>query len=148
MSQLYQACLFESSVILSPKHNDWHLLICWRLYIFYKPLCSNSHQVSIHNGVIKWTHFPRYWPVRRSFDVFFDLCLKEAAGWTMNTPDELRRHRTQYDVIVMLIRTTVWGRRDDKSLWFSHFFITRSPYATKTGFRELRIIMCHIWQFL
>ena len=26
-----------------------------------------------HDDVIKWKHFPRYWPVTRSFDVFFDM---------------------------------------------------------------------------
>ena len=41
----------------------------------------------IHDDVIKWEHFPRYWPfcgkfpaqrpVTRSFDVFFDLCLNK-----------------------------------------------------------------------
>ena len=41
-----------------------------------------------HDDVIKWKHFPRYWPlvrgihgsqrpVTRSFDIFFDLCLNE-----------------------------------------------------------------------
>ena len=57
----------------------------------------------IHHDVIKWKHFPRYWPfvrvihrspgefptqrpMTRSFDVFFDLCLnkrlsKQSWGW-------------------------------------------------------------------
>ena len=37
-----------------------------------------------HEDVIKWKHFPRYWPfvrgIRRSptsFDVFFDMCLNK-----------------------------------------------------------------------
>ena len=34
---------------------------------------------SVHDDVIKWKHFPRYWPfvLTRSFDVFFDLRLDE-----------------------------------------------------------------------
>ena len=61
-----------------------------------------------HDDVIKWKHFPRYWPcVRgihrspvnfshkgqwwRGFDVFFDLCLnkwlsKHSWGWWSETP--------------------------------------------------------------
>ena len=40
-------------------------------------------------------------PVTRSFDVFFDLCLKKN-GWVNNREaGDLRRHRAYYDVIVM-----------------------------------------------
>ena len=53
-----------------------------------------------HDDVIKWKHFPRYWPfergipaqrpVTRSFDVFFDLRLnkrlsKQSWGWWIET---------------------------------------------------------------
>ena len=39
-------------------------------------------------------------PVTRSFDVFFDLRLKN--GWANNRDaDDLRRHRAHYDVTVM-----------------------------------------------
>ena len=69
-------------------------------------LCGGNR--SIHDDVIKWKHFPRYWPfvrgihreftghrsqrpVTRSFDVFFDLCLnkrlsKQSRGWWFETP--------------------------------------------------------------
>ena len=61
-----------------------------------------------HDDVIKWKHFPRYWPfvrgnspvtgefpaqrpVTQSFDVFFDLRLnkrlsKQSRGWWFETP--------------------------------------------------------------
>ena len=64
--------------------------------------------VSLHDDVIKWKHFPRYWPfvwgihrspvnsphkrpVTRSFDVFFDMRLnkrlsKQSWGWWFETP--------------------------------------------------------------
>ena len=44
--------------------------------------------------------FPAQRPVTRSFDVFFDLRVKN--GW-VNTHEagDLRRHRAHYDVIVM-----------------------------------------------
>ena len=75
------------------------------------------HKVSLlqRNDVIKWKHFPRYWPfvrgihqspvnsplqrqVTRSFDVFFDLRLnkrlsKQWWGWWFETPSwSLWRH--------------------------------------------------------
>ena len=74
-----------------------------------------SHRTSnSHDDVIKWKHFPRYWPlvrgihrspvnssqrpVPRSFDVFFDLCLNEPLSkqwrgrWFETPPRSLWRH--------------------------------------------------------
>ena len=77
---------------------------------------DGSYGVSnLHDDVIKWKHFPRYWPfvqgnspvtgefpsqrpVTRSFDVFFHLCLnkrlsKQLRGWWFKTPSRsLGRH--------------------------------------------------------
>ena len=70
---------------------------------------------SLHDGDIKWKHFPRYWPfargshrspvnylsqrpVARSFDVFFQLCLteglsKQSWDWWFGMPSRsLWRH--------------------------------------------------------
>ena len=45
--------------------------------------------------------FPAKRPVTRGFDVFFDLRLYKN-GWLKNREaGDLRRHRTQYDVIIM-----------------------------------------------
>ena len=75
--------------------------------------------ISKHDDVIKWKHFPRYWPfvrgihrppcefptqrpVTRSFDVFFDLhpnkrLSKQWWGWWFETsPCPLRRHRDEF----------------------------------------------------
>ena len=64
----------------------------------------------MHDDVIKWKHFPRYWPfvrgihrqrpVTRSFDVFFDL--RRINGWVNKCKaGDLRRIRLHYDVTVM-----------------------------------------------
>ena len=45
--------------------------------------------------------FPAQRPATRSFDVFFDLCLSKRLRNNREFGD-LRRHRTQYDVIVMI----------------------------------------------
>ena len=66
-----------------------------------------QYLAQVHDDVIKWDHFPRYWPfvrgiprsrwiparwpVTRSFDVFFDLRLnkrlsKQPWGWWSETP--------------------------------------------------------------
>ena len=84
---------------------------CSRFVAFLFDIC----QFYLHDDVIKWKHFPRYWPfcegnslvtgefpsqrpVTRSFDVFFDLCLnkrlsKQSRGWRFETPSRsLWRH--------------------------------------------------------
>ena len=75
---------------------------------------QETQRQRIHDDVIKWKHFPRYWlwvgnspvpgefsaqrPVTRSFDVFFDLRLnkrlsKQSWGWWFETQsDSLWRH--------------------------------------------------------
>ena len=86
--------------------------VCWWkniLLVMFKML-------GIHHDVIKWKHFPRYWPfcagispvtgefpsqrpVTRSFDAVFDLHLnkrlsKQSWGWWFETPSRsLWRHR-------------------------------------------------------
>ena len=92
-----------------------------KLYKCYQPRSDQGlvgvDYIITHDDVIKWKHFPRYWPfvrrnspatgefpaqrpVTRSFDVFFDLRLK--IGWVNNgEAGELRRHIVHYDVTVM-----------------------------------------------
>ena len=61
------------------------LEISWRCSTF---VCRRDSEVFNHDDVIKWKHFPRYWPFVRgiprsglgltqSFDVFFDLRLNK-----------------------------------------------------------------------
>ena len=75
-----------------------------------------AHPLSQHDDVIKWKHFPRYWPfvwgihrspvnsthrpVTHSFDVYIDLLLNKWLSKQSRAGD-LRRHRAHYDVIVM-----------------------------------------------
>ena len=70
-----------------------------------------------HDDVIKWKHFPRYWPFVRGFHrsrwisrtkasdaelwCFFFICAR-INDWVNNREaGDLRRHRPHYDVIVM-----------------------------------------------
>ena len=70
-----------------------------------------------HDDVIKWKHFPRYWPFVRGIHrspvnsphnaqwrgaLMFSLISARVNGWVSNREaGDLRRHRTHYDVIVM-----------------------------------------------
>ena len=70
-----------------------------------------------HDDVIKWKHFPRYWPFVREIHrspvnsshkgqwrgaLMFSLICAWINGWVNNSEaGDLRRHRAHYDVIVM-----------------------------------------------
>ena len=73
-----------------------------------------------HDDVIKWNHFPRYWPFVREIHRFpvnsphkgqwrgalmFALICVWINGWVVNNREagDLRRHRAHYDVIVMVV---------------------------------------------
>ena len=78
-----------------------------------------------YDDVIKWKHFPRYWPFARGIHrspvnaphkgqwraaLMFSLICARINGWVNNREagDE-RRYRTNYDVIIM-----------DSWCWFTH----------------------------
>ena len=72
---------------------------------------------SCHDDVIKWKHFPRYWPFVRGIHrspvnsphkgqwrgaLMFTLICARINGWVNNREaGDLRRHRAHSDVIVM-----------------------------------------------
>ena len=72
---------------------------------------QNARQ-ALHGDVIKWKHFPRYWPVVRGSPRtqvsdaelwWFLLSASWIYGWVNNREaGDFRRHCAHYDVIVML----------------------------------------------
>ena len=71
-----------------------------------------------HDDVIKWKHFPRFWPVMRGIHrspvnssqkgqrrgaLIFSLICAWTKGWVNNRDaGDLRRHRAHYDVTTMV----------------------------------------------
>ena len=86
----------------------------WRPFLFL-PKCDD---------VIKWKHFPLYWPFVRGIHrwpvnsprkcqwrgvLMFSLICTRINGWVNNREaDDLRRHRAHYDVIVMCVEMDIW----------------------------------------
>ena len=80
---------------------------------------ETSRSPIYHDDVIKWKHFPRYWPFVRGIHrspvnsphkgqwrgaLMFSLICTRINGWVNNgEPGDFRRHRVHYDVIVMII---------------------------------------------
>ena len=88
-------------------------------------LWGGRNLVLTHDDVIKWRHFPCYWPfvwgIHRSpvnsphkdqwrGALMFSLICVWINGWVNNREaGDLRRHRAHYDVIVMLQTKAVTG---------------------------------------
>ena len=82
-----------------------------------RSLGSSSELLSIHDDVIKWKHFPRYWPFVQGIHrspvnsphkgqwcgaLMFPLICAWINGWAHNREaGDLRRHHAHYDIIVM-----------------------------------------------
>ena len=90
---------------------------------------------NLHDDVIKWKHYPRYWPFVRGIHrspvnfphndqwrgalMFYLICVW-INGWVDNRKaGDLRRYRTHYDVIVMEGR---WPPRHHYTCRQVHFF--------------------------
>ena len=83
----------------------------------YCPKLRSSEADGSHDDVIKWKHFPRYWPFVREIHrssvnfphkgqwrgaLMFSLICAWINGWVNNRDaGHLRRHRAHYDVTVM-----------------------------------------------
>ena len=84
---------------------------------FEQHLHINISKTQGHDGVIKWKHFPRYWPFVRGIHrtpvnsphkgqwrgaLMFSLVCTRINGWVNNgEAGDFRRHHAHYDVTVM-----------------------------------------------
>ena len=95
-----------SYVFLAPTHQN--AILRTRLLQIYVLNCL------IHDDVIKWKHFPRYWPIVRSpvnsphkgqwrEALIFSLICAWTNGWVNNRgAGDLWRNRAHYDVTIMI----------------------------------------------
>ena len=92
-----------------------------RADVHYRSLISATLSITLqHDDVIKWKHFPRYWPFVRGIHrppvnsphkgqwrraVIFSLIRAWTNDWVRNRgASDLRRHGAHYDVTVMFFR--------------------------------------------
>ena len=87
------------------------------------------------NDVIKWKHFPRYWPFVRGIHrspvksphkgqwrgaLMFTLIYARINGWVNNREaGDLRPHSAHYDVIVVISHGVKWGLVYQVQVWRS-----------------------------
>ena len=83
-------------------------------------MCSSRN----HDDVIKWKHFPRYWPFVRGIHrspvnsqhkgqwrgaLMFSLICTRIIGWVNNgEAGDLRHHQAHYDIIIMWYWPLLW----------------------------------------
>ena len=96
----------------------------------YTPRKSVFNFRDIHDDVIKWKHFPRYWPFERGIRrspvnsphkgqwrraLMFSLICVWINGWVNNREaGDLRRYRAHYDVIVMFDNNVNFGTAESR----------------------------------
>ena len=91
------------------------------------PFYAINHSQSVNDDVIKWKHFPRYWPFVRGIHrspvnstykgqwygaLMFSLICAWTNRWVKNRDvGDLRRYRAHYDVTVMSKSSNIISRR-------------------------------------
>ena len=85
-------------------------------------------KITVHDDVIKWKQFPRYWPFVRGIHrspvnsphsgqwrgaLMFSLICAWINGWVNSRQvGHLRRHRAHYDVTVMVVTHMIRWQKD------------------------------------
>ena len=110
LSYAWEAWASDTGIVLPATHRSVH---------------QRSQKNPCHGDVIKWKHFPRYWPFVRGIHrppvnsphkgqwrgaLMFSLICVWINGWVNNgEAGYLRRYRTHCDVTVMLNPTRMYG---------------------------------------
>ena len=142
--QRYITFLLEQYVItINPGVIMWdipHLMLVWHVNNHSSQNCphkslfqSSEVRQQIHDDVIKWKHFQRYWPFVRGIHrspvnsphkgqwrgaLMFSLICARINSWVNNrAAGDLRCHRAHYDVILILFYRS-YVRREQLSIIF------------------------------
>ena len=114
--------LFHAGDKVNPCQLNGSLASANHKYLNWNTWMAQMHRAGLmhrHDDVIKWKHFPRYWPFVRVIHwshvssphkgqwrgaLMFSLICAWINGWVNNREaGDLRRHSAHYDVIVMWI---------------------------------------------
>ena len=75
--------MFFHLCLISPKRDLYYSVlnaVHITLSFIYQMLQVEKIQVAEHDDVIKWKHFPRYWPFVRGIHRFLDLARSVCGG--------------------------------------------------------------------
>ena len=110
--------------------------------------CGPTLILMIHDDVIKWKHFPSYWPFGRRNHwspvnyshkgqwgraLVFSLICAWINGWVNNRDaDDLRCHRGHYDVTVTVKCYEICRRRNGHTFFFVHILTCKYHFSLYT----------------
>ena len=125
------------------------------------PLAPHLHlstAIQCHDDVIKWKHFPRFWPVTgefhtqrpvtRGFNVFFDLRLNnrfraQSWGWWFETPSSsLWRHCNDIMLVIIYPELQISFHKHGlvgclrNTLAYYYSLVARSWYLVQNAFES------------
>ena len=131
----------HSSNVLIDIHNEFLLLFYCCVLLEIK---LTTYYYYYTDDVIKWKHFPRYWPFVRGIHrspvtsphkgqwriaLMFSLICLWIKGWVNNRKaGDLRRYRSHYDVIIMGGQMTDGLSMLNSSLLVKHIWYSHCPY--------------------
>ena len=114
------------------------------------PSSFTCQNINLHDDVIKWKHFPRYWPFVRGIHrspvnstykgqwrgaLMFSLICVWINNWVNNREaGDSRRHGTHYDVIVMCT-----SRVDNRTLTYQTNILVSHTLMCKKNNRILMV---------
>ena len=149
-------------ISLKWEHFWWHFCLQYLLFSMPPPF---------RHDVIKWKHFPRYWPFVRGIHrstvnsqhkgqwrraLMFSLICVWLNGWVYNRDaGDLRHYRAHYDVTAMEMswKVTKIGHRDPFQctlfscvLWFSLYIKVNHREAVSFFITETPLLM--IWPYM
>ena len=106
-----------------------------------------SHHSLTNDDVIKWKHFPLYWPFVRGIHrspvnsphkgqwrgaLMFSLICARINGWVNNgEAGDLRRHRPHFDVIVMIL---TFSMKNFKAIWQLEWMLWLDEFSRDLSF--------------
>ena len=118
------------------------------------PANQFPHTKIRHDDVIKWKHFPRYWPFVRGIHrslvnsphkgpwrgaLMFSLISAWIKGWVNNhEAGELRRHRTHYVLFVCCLFVSLLSH-----FWLIHLFYLHLLYQPYVGLCQATCVQSH-----
>ena len=151
------------------------------LYRIYRlkvgPHCTRVDVIELslwHDDVIKWKHFPRYWPFVRGIHrspvnsphkgqwrgaLMFTLICARIKGWVNNCKaGDLRRNHAHYDVIVMgmknmatvpcstiLFIIMIFGKNIQALKWYHETQIHGKLLIPNKACKYMKSKPCHIY---
>ena len=149
---------FDTLTIFLHMYNCVVIMFVLSSYTFCFLYCTSS---CLHDDVIKWKHFPRYWPFVRGIHrspvnsphkgqwrgalMFTSICFRKN-GWVNNCEaGDLRRNRAHYDVIVMGYINS-WMINGIHTL-FGGSFHPLTPFDTTYMelYFELLFVFCYVY---